>query len=186
MTLCGWQDVKLQELAIFLVFHGSTSALFTVDVCPSCASVRNHSCVQNGLTQTGPFLVQVLIWRDRGHDQNDVTKTSRRGSLHGWESTIHGSRSTQTETVGAPQWRKASRKFEAERNETAKERRSSRKERAAFQSSSAQTFAWPNSSRVCVSRIGLYHSHQRARKKLTQTPRVRGISHHEVIITSLM
>ena len=59
--------------------------------------------------------------------------------------------------------RKASSKFETEWHEVVKERQRRQKERAAFLSSSAQTFACLKCSRICASRIGLY-SHQRACK----------------------
>ena len=75
--------------------------------------------------------------------------------------------SWQQETSDRDSWRfsvrKASRKFEAERHEAAKERHRRQKERAASESSSAQTAVCPKCSRALASRIGLY-SHQRSRK----------------------
>ena len=52
--------------------------------------------------------------------------------------------------------RKDSRKFETVRNEAAKETRRKQKERAASQSSSAQTFACPRCGKVCAPKLGLY------------------------------
>ena len=59
--------------------------------------------------------------------------------------------------------RRASRKFEAERHEAAKEKRKKQKERAASPSSSVHTFVCRKCSRVRVSRIGVYN-HQQACK----------------------
>ena len=78
-----------------------------------------------------------------------------------------GHQSWQQEASDRDSWRssvkKASYKFEAEGNKTAKEKRRRQKERAASLSSSSQTFVCPKWSSVCASRIGLY-SHQRACK----------------------
>ena len=75
--------------------------------------------------------------------------------------------------------RKASRVFEAERHEAAKQRGRRQKEQAASHWSPAQTFACPKCSRICVLRMGLYR-HQRAARtehQPSQNLRLRGISH---------
>ena len=76
--------------------------------------------------------------------------------------------SWQQEASDRDSWRPSVRKtsctFEAERHEATKERPRRQKERAASQSSSAQTFTCPKCSRVYVSRLGLY-SNQRACNK---------------------
>ena len=81
--------------------------------------------------------------------------------------------SWQQEASDRDSWRssvrKASRKFEAERYEDAKEKRrrqkkkKKKKKRAAPLSLSSQTLVCANCNRVCASRIGQY-SHQRACK----------------------
>ena len=75
--------------------------------------------------------------------------------------------SWQQEALDRDSWRlsvrKASCKFEAERQKAAKKKRRKQKERAASLPSSSQTFVCPTCGRGCVSRIGLY-SHQRACK----------------------
>ena len=95
--------------------------------------------------------------------------------------------SWQQEASDRDSWRssvrKASRKFEVERHEPAKERSRRQKERAESQSSSAQTFVCPKRiSRVCAPRIRLYSHRQACRDcpsiSLPQNPYPRGISHH--------
>ena len=75
--------------------------------------------------------------------------------------------SWQQEASDRDSWRssvrKASCKFEAERQKAAKEKHRRQKERAASLPYSSQTFLCPKCGRGCQSRIGLY-SHQRACK----------------------
>ena len=77
--------------------------------------------------------------------------------------------SWQQEASDRDSWRssvrKVSCKIEEERHEARKEKHRRQKERAAFQSSSTQTFVCPKCSRVCASTIGLY-GHQRACKNV--------------------
>ena len=77
------------------------------------------------------------------------------------ESTIsHSSRYAKDRDNWRSSVRKACRKFEAKRHEAEKERRRWQKERAASQSSSAQTFARPKGTRIYATRIKLYSDKQ--------------------------
>ena len=113
--------------------------------------------------------------------QESVTKISRKDSLHRRESAIsHGSRKASDRHSSCSSVRKVSCKIEEERHEARKEKHRRQKERAAFQSSSTQTFVCPKCSRVYASKIGL-SSHQRACKdgpsNLPNNPRLRGMSY---------
>ena len=80
--------------------------------------------------------------------------------------------SWQAEAADRLTWRstvqKASREFEIQRSETAREKRQRQKERALRPNtvSLSETFTCPRCSRACASRIGLY-GHQRACKPPT-------------------
>ena len=89
--------------------------------------------------------------------------------MHRRESAIsHDQREASDRDSWRSSVKKASRKFEAERHEAAKERRRRQEERAASRSSPTQTFACSRCSKVCTSRTGLF-GHKRGRKNWTST-----------------
>ena len=105
---------------------------------------------------------ETLSWRKHYKNQLKRQLAQVRISCQSWQQEA-SDRDSWCSSV-----RKASCKLEAERREAAKERCRRWKERAASQSSSAQTFVCPKCTRACASRIGLY-THQRACKNWPST-----------------